>query len=62
MMALVTVQKTAMPETALCDGCFQQVESRDIARSFAWGDWDGNDFVDCTENDRIACITCGTED
>jgi hypothetical protein len=63
--ALVTRQGTAMPETALCDEHEKDEDCRFTAFAHAphGGGRDDTDedalFVDCTNNELLACIICG---
>ena len=58
MYALVTDQRTAAAETALCEDHFQEEACREQAIRQA-----DNDVIalweDCSGNDALACIVCG---
>lgn len=61
MFALLSDQGTAMSLTALCDRCVTTLANCTTARNTAAaeGDWNGHDFVDCTENEALSCQSCG---
>lgn len=58
--AYITTQGTAIPSTALCAECLHRHEGKAYAAASYERDWDGHPMVDCTGNDELACIVCGS--
>jgi hypothetical protein len=60
MRALVTINGTAARETALCDDCFRDPDTRNDTERGADYDVDKRSgWQDCTGNDELNCNQCG---
>lgn len=60
IFAFVTEQGTAAPETALC--VIHLEAHANEAREAADKDVDTSRFIDCTGNELVSCIVCGSKE
>lgn len=64
MIAFLSIQGTALAQTALCDyhATAQHNIERVLFRAKMAGDWNGLRPTDCTGNEILRCQICGTFD
>jgi hypothetical protein len=59
MLALLTKSGAAIPETAICADKHWSKSYAEIRRhASVIKDWDGIDFVDCSDNTELRCVVC----
>lgn len=59
IFALLAREGIAAPETALCEEHVTDATNRDAVIRAADGDVDVTSFIDCSDNDELACRVCG---